>query len=320
MQRVLVVGATGQLGAAVIPPLLARGCGVRALVRSDEAALKLAAMNIEALRGDLTNPGSLELCCNGVDTIVATATATVPSRKSDTVHAVDDVGYRNLIAAAVHQGVRRFVFVSVPLAGTASPRAAVFACKRRTEALLLESGMEVVILRADAFMDVQFAFMGSDIPVRGSDSATVLRPFASKMFKSLRSSIREKGVAQITGSGRSRHAFISVQDVASFCVVAACSEMRGVFDLSGPEALSSLDVVKIYERLLGTTLKIRRTPAAVVRLGGIVLQPFNPAVAELMRLTYSLVVDESVPHPETEASFGIRCQTAEQFLSAKFAL
>ncbi len=79
-------------------------------------------------------------------------------------------------------------------------------------------------------------------------------------------------------------------------------------------------MVQIYERLLGTTLTIRRTPAALVRLGGIVLQPFQPAVAELMRLTYSLVVDEGQPHPETAAAFGIPCQTAEQFLSAKLAL
>lgn len=320
MQRVLVVGATGQLGAAVIPPLLARGGSVRALVRTDAAAHKLAFMNVEALRGDLTDPSSLELCCNGVDTIVATATATVPSRIYDTVHTVDDAGYRNLIAAAKHQSVRRFVFVSVPLAGLASPQPAVFECKRRTEALLLESGMEVVILRADAFMDVQFAFMGSDIPVRGSDLATVLRPFANRAFNPLRNSIREKHIARITGSGRTRHAFISVQDVASFCVVAASSGLRGVFDLGGPEALSFLDVVCLYERLLGTKLTIQRTPATLVRVAGMVMKPFNPAIAELMLLTYSLVIDEGLPHPETEAAFGIRCQTAEQFLLAKLAL
>ena len=166
MQRVLVVGATGQLGAAVVPLLLARNDSVRALVRTDEAARKFASMGVEAVLGDLTDPTSLELCCEGMDTIIATATATIPNRKSDTVHAVDDVGYKNMIAAAVNQGVRRFVFVSVPLAGSASPQAAVFACKRRTENLLLASGMEVVILRTDAFMDAQFALMGSDIPVR----------------------------------------------------------------------------------------------------------------------------------------------------------
>ena len=320
MQRVLVVGATGQLGAAVIPLLIARSCSVRALARTSEAAQKLASQGVEALFGDLTDRPSLELCCKGVDTIVATATATVPTHKSDTVSAVDDVGYRNLVAAAVHQGVRRFVFVSVPLAGSATPQAAVFAYKRRTENLLLESGMEVVILRTDAFMDVQFAFMGSDIPVRGSDSATVLRPFAIRTFNSIRNSIQQKHVVLITGSGRSRHAFIALQDVASYCAFAACSQILGVFDLGGPEALSFLEVVQLYERLLGITLKVRRTPATVVRLAGLVLQPFNPALAELMRLTYSIAVEDGITHPETAAAFGIPCQTAEQFLSAKLAL
>jgi uncharacterized protein YbjT (DUF2867 family) len=320
MQRVLVVGATGQLGAAVISLLLASNCPARGLVRTGEAARKLASMGVEAVLGDLTDPTSLELCCEGIDTIIATATATIPSRKSDTVHAVDDVGYKNQIAAAVHQGVRRFVFVSVPLAGSASPQAAVFACKRRTENLLLASGMEVVILRTDAFMDAQFAFMGSDIPLRGSDSATVLRPFASRVFNPRRKSIQEKHIALITGSGQSRHAFIALEDVAKYCVSATRSQFSGVFDLGGPEALSFLDVVQLYERLLGIELTIRRTPAALIRFGGIVLKPFNPAVAELMRLTYSITIDESVPHPETAAAFGIRCQTAEQFLSAKLAI
>ena len=108
--------------------------------------------------------------------------------------------------------------------------------------------------------------------------------------------------------------------MAKYCVSATRSQFSGVFDLGGPEALSFLDVVQLYERLLGIKLMIRRTPAAVIRLGGIVLKPFNPAVAELMRLTYSMTIDETVPHPETAAAFGIRCQTAEQFLSAKLAI
>ena len=320
MQRLLVVGATGQLGAAVIPPLLARGCSVRALVRTVEAAQKLKSLGVQAVLGDLTDPASLDLCCGGIDAIVATATATVPNRKSDTVQAVDGAGYKNLISAAVRQSVRRFVFVSVPLAGAARPQAAVFSAKRRTEALLLATDLEVVILRPDAFMDTQFAFMGSDIPIRGADYATVLRPFANRLFNSFRNSIREKHVALVTGRGLTRHAFIAVADVANYCASAACSQIRGVFDLGGPQAITSLDVVQIYERLLNTTLKIRRTPATLVRLGGLVLPPFNPAVAELMRLTYSLAVDEGLVHPETTAAFKIPCQSAEQFLSAKLAL
>jgi len=81
MQRALVVGSTGQLGAAVISLLLASNCPARGLVRTGEAARKRASMGVEAVLGDLTDPTSLELCCEGIDTIIATATATIPNRK-----------------------------------------------------------------------------------------------------------------------------------------------------------------------------------------------------------------------------------------------
>src|SRR5436189_41310 len=54
--RVFVVGATGVLGRALVPLLLARGHAVRALARSPERARPLAEAGADVVPGDLLEP------------------------------------------------------------------------------------------------------------------------------------------------------------------------------------------------------------------------------------------------------------------------
>jgi nucleoside-diphosphate-sugar epimerase len=57
--RVFVTGASGWIGSAVIPELLAHGHEVLGLARSDAAAQKVAASGAEVLRGDVQDIGVL---------------------------------------------------------------------------------------------------------------------------------------------------------------------------------------------------------------------------------------------------------------------
>ena len=115
MDRILVIGATGQLGTAAIRKLKAQGANVRALVRSADSATRFHSFGIEPVLGDLTDPASLSRACLGVTTIIATANAAIPTRRTDTFEAVERYGYRNLIQAATAARVRRFVYTSAPL-------------------------------------------------------------------------------------------------------------------------------------------------------------------------------------------------------------
>ena len=249
MQKVLVVGATGQLGSTVVAKLVARQADVRALVRTEAAAQRFSALGVEAVLGDLRDAASLAAACRGVDVVVTTANAAVPTRKSDTFEAVERDGYRNLIDAARQAKVQRFVFTSV-LPSKYEKVTPFFRYKRETEHRLASSGMDHVIFRADIFMDTAFCMMGSDIPVRGAEIATVTRSFgfAANHFRKIRNSIEQDHVAMIPGNGDTRHAFICVDDVANFLVSASFSGRSGTFNVGGPEALTFLDVVRIYER------------------------------------------------------------------------
>ena len=64
---VLVAGATGRQGGAVVRHLRAKGWKLRALTRNPDsyAARQLAERGIELVQGDLDDPGSLERAARG---------------------------------------------------------------------------------------------------------------------------------------------------------------------------------------------------------------------------------------------------------------
>jgi len=321
MDRILVVGATGQLGRAAIRAMLSRRASVRALVRNAESAAHFQSLGVEPMLGDLTDAASIARACEGMTTVVATANAAVPSRGSDTFQAVERHGYRNLIGAAKAAGVHRVVYTSAPLSKHArlSP---LLLYKRETEAAIADSGLDHVILRAGVFMDVAFTMMGSTIPLRGAEGATVLRPFAfaNRYFAGIKDSIEKKRVARIPGDGTTRHGFVCIADVAEFLASAAFSGPSGAHSVFGPEALTFVDVVHLYERILGAGLRVQRTPAAVFRIAAPLIRPFSSAGANLMALNYIGATEETPADDGAAAAFGVRLTTAEAFLRAKAAM
>lgn len=68
--RVLVTGASGWIGSAVVPELLTAGHQVAGLVRSDTAAQSLEALGAEAVRGSLDDLDVLARAAAGADGVV----------------------------------------------------------------------------------------------------------------------------------------------------------------------------------------------------------------------------------------------------------
>ena len=113
MMRVLVTGATGFVGTAVVRALCAEGDEVIGLVRDPARAADLAAIGAVLHRGDMRDPTSYTPLVAGVDAVVHAAQLAVPGRltpaRSRQVFAADAVMTRALADACIQHG-RRLVY------------------------------------------------------------------------------------------------------------------------------------------------------------------------------------------------------------------
>jgi uncharacterized protein YbjT (DUF2867 family) len=320
--KILIVGATGQLGTAVLQRLAGSGHAVRAFVRPTSPRGSIESTGAELAFGDLRDAASVEAACRGVQTVVATANAVVP-RGVSSFEETERLGYRHLIAASRASGVQRFVFMSVPvLPGEA--KVTTFRVKREIERELQSSGIPSTIFRGSLFMDDWFALMGSSIALRGAEAHTLRRPFwFSKAFLRLVSgSIERRGLALVPGKGTARHAFVALGDVAAFLAKAVDrDEGSAIYDIGGPQVLSWNEVVGIFEGVLGRRIRTIHTPAGFYRAVAALLDPFSPAAANLMAMSSLVAVaDSPFSMAETARLFGITVRSAEEFLRERLAL
>jgi uncharacterized protein YbjT (DUF2867 family) len=317
---ILVVGATGQLGTALVRKLSRSGRPVRAFVRPTARYQHLQGAGVELAFGDLRSPESVQAACRDVTTVLATASAVVP-RSGDTFAQVDDQGYRNLIDASGSNRISRFVFVSVPVTPH-DDRVPTFRHKRAVERLLQASGLGYTIVRADFFMDDWLALIGSSIPLRGAESHTLERPFwFSRVFmRAVGHLVERRGVALVPGPGTTRHAFIALDDVAEFMIrsIDAPSAQNAIWEVGGPDVLSWDEAVAVFARVLGRPIRPVHQPAAVFRVMLWVLSPFSPAAGNLMGLNYiSAMTDTTSDGRALARSLGMEITSLEAFLRAR---
>jgi len=109
----LVTGAAGFVGSAVVRQLLERGESVRAFVRSSSDLRNLTDLNIEILRGDLTDRRSMDAALKGCDSLFHVAAdyrLWVPNPAA--MFAANVEGTRQMMLAAGEAGVKRIVYTS----------------------------------------------------------------------------------------------------------------------------------------------------------------------------------------------------------------
>ncbi|MGO9700705.1 MAG: SDR family oxidoreductase [Xanthobacteraceae bacterium] len=139
---ILVTGAAGKTGKAVVKALAARGARVRTLVRNPEHAGALLALgSAEVALGSFTDDAALASAAAGVHAIYHIC----PNMSRD------EAAYaRAVVAAAKTQGVRRFVYHSV-----LHPQIEAMPhhwAKMRTEEMLFASSFDLTILQPTAYM------------------------------------------------------------------------------------------------------------------------------------------------------------------------
>ncbi len=110
---VLITGATGFVGAAILERLVAQGRPVRALTRSDEGAATLRAAGAEPVRGDILDPASLRTAMEGCAVVYHVAGRNAFCLPDPTpLYTMNVDGTRNVVEAAAAAGISRIVYTS----------------------------------------------------------------------------------------------------------------------------------------------------------------------------------------------------------------
>jgi nucleoside-diphosphate-sugar epimerase len=110
--KALVTGGGGFLGGAVVRLLRARGDEVRSFSRGRYPAL--AALGVEQMTGDLTDPEAVAMAVDGCEVVFHVAAKAGVWGPAAEYHLANVTGTENVIAACRKHGVRRLVFTSSP--------------------------------------------------------------------------------------------------------------------------------------------------------------------------------------------------------------
>jgi uncharacterized protein YbjT (DUF2867 family) len=281
--KVLVTGGTGFIGPKVVHALRAREVEVRALVRERRRGAKLAALGVDLVEGDVTDPSRLRAAVAGCDAAVHLV-AIIQGRPAD-YERVMAQGTRDLVAAARDAGVRRFVLTSaLGLDERTKDAVPYYRAKWAMEQAVRGSGLEHVILRPS------FVF--------GRDGGVL--PTFVRMARFL-------PVTPIVGPGTQRLQPIWVEDLAAYFAEAVTRpEAAGrTFEVGGPDAPTWNEFWERLKRVLGARRPSIHVPFGVMRAQAVFLERLPNAPVTRDQLTMLALGDNVVNDPAAVETFGL---------------
>jgi dihydroflavonol-4-reductase len=111
--RVLVTGATGFVGSAIVRAFLGAGYPVRALVRAASPRVNLAGLEVETIEGDICDANAIARAMAGVRHVAhAAADYRLWARDPEAIVRTNVEGTRIVMEAALAAGVDRVVYTS----------------------------------------------------------------------------------------------------------------------------------------------------------------------------------------------------------------
>jgi uncharacterized protein YbjT (DUF2867 family) len=229
---ILVTGAAGKTGRAVIGALVQRGAPVRAFVRRPEHATALRPLRpVEVLVGDLMSQEDVVWAARGVSAVYHICPNVSPEELA--------IGSL-LIDAAGSGGARQFVYHSV--LRPSSDAMAHHVLKARVEDLLARSGLPRVILRPASYMQ------------------NVLASWRR---------IVDEGVYAVPYALSTRLGMVDLEDIAEVAarVLTEPGHAGRTYELAGAEVLDQTEIAAILSRVLGRPVQSRVVPLDVWERG-----------------------------------------------------
>jgi uncharacterized protein YbjT (DUF2867 family) len=227
-QLILVTGATGHQGKAVLHHLRKHRFATRVLTRNPEkpGARQIAEQGIEVVRGDLSDSASIDQALKGVSGVYSV-------QDSKQGPEVEIRMGNNLTDAAVRAGVRHLVYSSV---GSADRHTGIphFDSKAAIEDHLRASGVPYTVVRPTFFMENWFGLQGM---IEGGAIQWALKPETSLQM-------------------------IAVDDIGAFVGMAFANPEKWqgrAIDLAGDD-LTMTAIAEEFSRVAGHPVAYRQIP------------------------------------------------------------
>ncbi len=219
---ILVTGAGGKTGRAIILSLVKRGAAVRGIEIEETRAEKIRALGAEAVIGNMYNIDDICAAAEGVHAIYH-----IPPN----VHPDEIKLGKNVIAAAKKMGVNRLVYHS--LCHSQIEALPNHWLKLRVEEKIKESGLNFTILQPTPYMQ------------------NVLGQWEN---------IISRGIYEIPYEPATLLGMVDLGDIADVASKVLTTEHTydwATYELAGPEVLSQKDVTKIISTVIGKDLMIK---------------------------------------------------------------
>ena len=234
---VLVTGATGRQGGAVIRHMLPKGWKLRALSRNPASyeAKALAGQGVEVVRGDLEDAASVTQAALGVYGIYSVQDFWAVGAKREVRQG------KNVADAAKRANVKHLVYSSV---GGAERKTGIphWESKWEVENYIRYLGLPATVIRPVSFMETYYIDQVEIGILKG------------KLVDPIR--------------GDKPYQTIATDDIGAFVATAfeRPSEFIGKeLEIAGSE-LTNVDAAKVFSRVLGKPVTFQKLPLPVVRL------------------------------------------------------
>jgi len=289
MKKIMVTGATGNLGSQILQLLIkkAGSKGLSAIARDPSKLASVREQGVNVVQADYENKESLLKAFQGIDILYFVSGSEIDKRMKQ---------HKNVIDTAKEAGIKHVVYTSFQrkTETNASPVAPIASAHVQTEKWLKGSGLTYTILKHALYSDVIPMFLGENV-------------------------IEREVIYQPAGDGKV--SFASRSDMAAAAAVTLTTEGHGnnTYEIAGSESYSYNDIAKILSDLSGKQIvyvspsaeEFRKTladagvPAGIIEMTSM----FNEGIRQ---------GEFDFPDPTLEKLIGRQPQSVEDFLKTVY--
>ena len=243
MNKILVTGATGHLGNAVIKTLLTKISSnqISIITRNEEKRTEFQSKGFNAFLGSYDNIVALEKAMNRVDTVLLISSGDQGDRMQE---------HKNVINAAQNTGVNRIAYTSRCLNNRSTLANKLMAEHFETEDYIIASGLQYTFFRNILYMDAIPQFIGGDMAL-------------------------EKGIFLPAGNGKVSFAVRSEMGEAMANVLLNEEIENKTYNFTGDKTYTFYDIATALTELSGKEVKY--TDVETITFDGMMKQRNLPA-------------------------------------------